>query len=221
MFSSRAELLAWIAARPPLQTLVAKVQGSDDAAHDFAHLLRVALWTLRLGGASVVPEEAVAAALLHDLVNLPKNHPNRAQASELSAKAALHLLTAAGFGDQACARITAAIRDHSYSRGAKPSEALGQALQDADRLEALGAIGIMRVFSTGMRMGAHYFHPADPWAKDREHDDKTYSVDHFFTKLLLLPDLMNTEAGRAEAQRRAEVLRSFLHELGTEIGEPA
>lgn len=94
------------------------------------------------------------------------------------------------------------------------------ALQDADRLEALGAIGIMRVFSTGAGMGAKYFHDSDPWAKNRELDDRVYSVDHFRAKLLGLEAAMNTEWGRREATRRTEVLRDFLRRLGEEIGEP-
>ena len=110
-----------------------------DSAHDLAHLLRVALWTCRLLQKTEMVEEAVAAALLHDLVNVPKNHPDRVRASELSAEAACPLLARAGFSPAEIDGISAAIRQHSFSRGERPSSFLGQALQDADRLEALGA----------------------------------------------------------------------------------
>jgi uncharacterized protein len=166
------------------------------------------------------PRECVAAALLHDHVNLPKNHPERARASELSAEAACPILTGAGFSPASITRVQAAIRDHSFSRGAVPSETLGQALQDADRLEALGAIGLMRVFSTGARMGASYFHPEDPWAANRPLNDAAFSLDHFFTKLLKLPASFLTSGGKQEAAKRVRRLEAFLDDAADEIGEP-
>ncbi|MGZ3695020.1 MAG: HD domain-containing protein [Bdellovibrionota bacterium] len=219
---SRSELLAWVQQNPKLQPLLEHIssQPSDDSAHDQAHLLRVAYWTIKLAGDSVPTEESVAAALLHDLVNVPKNHPDRAKASEFSAEAALPLLSKAGFSSEAMKNIADAIRDHSFSRGAVPTSALGKALQDADRLEAVGAIGLMRVFSTGARMGTKYFDPQDPWAKNRELNDKAFSVDHFFAKLLLLAPTFHTEQGKQEAARRTGVLEQFLTDLGAEIGEP-
>lgn len=116
--------------------------------------------------------------------------------------------------------VATAIRDHSFSRGAVPSSALGRALQDADRLEALGSLGIFRCVAAGVGMGAGFFHPEDPWALDRPLDDARYSVDHFFTKLLRLPETMLTEGGRVEADRRAGVMLSVLRQLGEEIGVP-
>ena len=218
-----ADLVGWIQAHPQLRPILAhmEAQHQDDAAHDNAHLLRVAFWTMRLGGKDVLPEEAAAAALLHDLVNVPKNHPDRAKASQLSVDAAQPLLRAAEFSPEAVARISDAILNHSFSRGAIPETLLGKALQDADRLEAIGAIGLMRVFSTGVKMGARYFDAVDPWAKRRELDDRAYSVDHFFVKLLKLGDGFQTEAGRREAAKRTATLKNFLRELGEEIGEAA
>lgn len=222
-----AELLDRIAADPVLATLLAEARARDaaletpDPSHDTAHLLRVALWTLRLGGAEQVDaREAVAAALLHDAVHVPKDSPDRARASELAADFARARLAPLGFARESIARIAAAVRDHSFSRGAVPEDALGRALQDADRLEALGAIGWLRCISTGVRMRADWFHADDPWAAARELDDRRYSVDHLFTKLLGLPATMRTEAGRAEAARRAAFLRAFADQLGEELGAP-
>jgi len=67
-------------------------------------------------------------------------------------------------------------------------------------------------------MGARYFHEDDPFARDRALDDRAYSIDHFYAKLLGLPATFRTEAGRHEAERRAAFLRAFLDQLGTEIG---
>lgn len=223
---TRAELLAFIAADPALLALLAEARTRDadagrDPAHDAGQALRVALWTLRLGGAAVDAREAVAAALLHDAVDVPKNSPKRASASERSADMAARRLPLAGFAPAAVERVVAAIRDHSFSRGAVPTSALGGALQDADRLEALGAIGLLRWIATSVRMGAGFFDSSDPWARSRPLDDRQYSVDHFFTKLLTLPTTMRTVAGRAEAQRRAAFLRAFLSQLGAEVDDAA
>jgi uncharacterized protein len=215
------DVLGWIDA-DGLSDLLAEVRRrlDDDPGHDLTHLLRVARWTVRIGGTAVERREAIAAALLHDVVNVPKDSPDRARASELSANLARELLPLHGFTAEATERVAAAVRDHSYSRGAVPESALGRALQDADRLEAVGAIGIFRTVTCGARMGARYTHPDDPWARDRPLDDARFTVDHFFEKLLGLGETMRTPAGRDEAARRIAFMRGFLEQLGHELGEP-
>jgi uncharacterized protein len=220
MLQNRKELLAWLENHPKLSPLLGACAGQEkDSAHDLSHFLRVALWTMRLAP-EMEKEEAVAAALLHDLVNLPKDHPERAKASQYSAERATPLLREAGFSAEAQKRIREAIEDHSFSRGAIPRSLLGEALQDADRLEALGAIGLMRLFSTGAKMQADYFHTEDPWAESRPLNDKKYSLDHFFTKLLKLPLTFRTERGRMEATRRTRWMEAFLDQAAEEIGVP-
>lgn len=218
---SRGELLAAIANDPLLSRVFthAKAEAGDDAAHDIEHLLRVAQGTLALAEEAASFRECVCAALLHDVVNLPKNHPDRARASALSGEAARRLVEGE-LGEASTARIVEAIEDHSYSAGRRPRSRLGEALQDADRLEALGALGIARTFSTGVRLNAAYFDPEDPWSERRPLDDLRFSVDHFFRKLLLLPDTLCTERGRAEARKRAHLLEKFLVALADEIGCP-
>ena len=196
----------------------AKARLDDDPGHDTAHCLRVAVWTLRLSDGAFDPRLVIAAALLHDIVNVPKNSPERTSASELSARASLELLPLHGFSPDEAAVVADAIRTHSFSRGEPPTNELGRVLSDADRLEALGVIGVFRTISTGVRMGARYFDADDPWAKGRPLDDRAYSVDHFFTKLLRLPETLCTERGRAEARRRVAFLHKALEELSTELG---
>jgi uncharacterized protein len=192
----------------------------DDPGHDLSHAQRVALWTVRLAGGEAHPRSAIAAALLHDVVNLPKDSPRRSEASVLSAERAREILPRHDFHADAIDEICDAIRDHSYSRGAVPATTLGKALQDADRLEALGALGVFRTVSCGTRMGARYFHADDPFAADRPLDDHAFTVDHFFEKLLRLTETMQTEAGRAEAARRTAFMRAFLDQLAQELGTP-
>ena len=218
----RSELLALIERDSWLAELAeaSRAACASDPAHDIEHCLRVARWAVRIGEPRGVDRrEAIAAALLHDVVNVAKSSPDRARASELCAARARELCEG-HLPAQAVDRIADAIRDHSHSRGARPESPLGEALQDADRLEGLGALGILRCVSTGARMGADYFDPDDPWAERRELDDRAHSVDHFYRKLLSVAETMCTDVGRAEADRRTRFLRAFLAELATELGEP-
>lgn len=213
-----------IEADPVLSELLQEVERrfEADAAHDLGHLFRVAEWTVRLCPA-IEPKTAIAAALLHDIVNVPKDHASRAQASERSAGVARSLLPPLGFDEPTTSLIAEAIADHSFSRGVIPRSELGKALQDADRLEALGVIGTFRCIATGVRMGAQFFDALDPWARERPLDDRRFSVDHFFTKLLGLPSTFQTLRGRQEAESRVKIMHDVLRALAgeLEIAEPA
>ncbi len=190
-----------------------------DGAHDLAHALRVARMAVRLAdeeGADA--QTCLAAALLHDLVYLPKNHPDSARTAALAAEEAVGWCV--GFPDLEARAdvICGAIRTHSFSGGLVPESLEGAVVQDADRLEALGAIGIARCFATGGAMGAGLWQPDDPWATARSLDDKRWSLDHFFQKLLKLEATFRTDSGRILARRRTETLRSFLAALEEELG---
>lgn len=212
-----------LARDPALAALWQQVQArmATDPAHDAGHLRRVAAWTVRIGDTEGVDWRlALAAALLHDVVNLPKDDPARGAASHRSADVARTLLPPLGFTPADTDAACEAIRDHSYTRGAVPASPLGRALQDADRLDALGALGTLRCVATGVGMGAQLFDDADPWAERRALDDRRFSIDHFFVKLLRLSATFTTAAGRAEADRRAATMRAFLAALGDELGAP-
>jgi uncharacterized protein len=91
-------------------------------------------------------------------------------------------------------------------------------LQDADRLDAIGAIGIARCFATGAVMRQPFYDPADPLCAQHEPDDKRWSVDHFYRKLLKLPGSMHTATARRMAEERGRYMQGFLEQLGREIG---
>jgi len=193
-------------------------QECRDGAHDLAHCLRVARLAQALAweeGAD--PEACAAAALLHDLVYLPKNHPDSAGTARLGAQLALEWCREIPELAGRAELIAGAVATHSFSGGERPANLAGAVLQDADRLEALGAIGLARVFATGGAMGAGLWHPEDPWGRDRPLDDKRWSLDHFPCKLLKLKDGMNTAAGRRMAATRDQLLRDFLAALGEEL----
>ncbi|MFT7060620.1 MAG: hypothetical protein ACJASV_003144 [Pseudorhodobacter sp.] len=192
----------------------------NDGAHDLGHLKRV--WenakeiAVELGGADL--EVLLAAAYFHDAVNLPKNHPDRAVASQLSADWATHYLAQTDFPPEKIAATAHAIAAHSFSAGITPQTREAEILQDADRLEALGAIGIARMFHVGGAMGGLLFDADDPLAQHRPLDDKRYSLDHLEVKLFPIVQTMRTAPGRAMAQMRAEWMASFRTRLLAELG---
>ena len=193
-----------------------------DGAHDVHHLRRVWRSARRLaqGESPVDLLVLLAGAYFHDLVNPPKNDPMRAQASALSARAARVVLADLAFPGERLDAVAHAIEAHSYSAAVEPRTLEARILQDADRLEALGAIGLARCFYTGGKMGTALWHPEDPLGRsDRPLDDLAYSIDHFERKLLRLPEQMRTVAGRRDAECRARVLRRYLRQLEAELGE--
>jgi uncharacterized protein len=189
-----------------------------DAAHDLGHILRVARLALRLAreeGAD--PETCVAAALLHDLVYRPKNHPESPATAQMAAEQVpLWCRQTLGLELRAEA-VASAVASHSWSGGGTPGSLEAAVVQDADRLEALGAIGIARVFATGGSFGAGLWHPEDPWSEGRPLDDKAWSLDHFEKKLLRLADSMKTTTGRRFAAERHRVMVTYLEALRTEL----
>jgi uncharacterized protein len=191
---------------------------SEDPSHDFLHILRVRKKCEQLGTAlNARMEILIPAALLHDLVHVPKNHPDREKAAELAAEKARHLLMDLKTRVEDIEAILQVIREHSYSAGKKPTSLESAILQDADRLDALGAIGIARVFSCGTLMGSSFYEETDPFAANRSLNDKKFALDHFYVKLLKPVDLFNTEQARQEAQKKLQLMKLFLEQLREEI----
>ena len=114
--------------------------------------------------------------------------------------------------------IQHAIEAHSFSAGITPETPEARILRDADRLDALGAIGVARNFSVSGALGRSLYDPADPFAEHRPLDDLAYSVDHWKVKLLALPGDMLTDAGKLIAQKRTHGMIRFLEEFAEEIG---
>lgn len=191
-----------------------------DGAHDLGHLSRV--WAnaraIALDEPQVDWPVLEAAVWFHDLVNLPKDSPDRARASTLSAAAAVDFLRADGFDPAKLEAVAHAIAAHSFSAGIPPETPEARILQDADRLEALGAIGLARMFLISGRMGGGIVDMDDPMALRRPLDDKRFALDHIEVKLLRLPETMQTRAGRMMAEERAEWMMSFRTRLLSEIG---
>lgn len=190
----------------------------SDVAHDIGHLRRVLSMARRIAAAEGRYDALAltAASLLHDCVSIPKNSPLRSQASTLAAHEAVRLLRTMDFPADSLPVVLHAIEAHSYSAGIKPMSLEARAVQDADRIEALGAIGVARCFAVTGAIGRSMFDPQDPLARNRPLDDLAWGLDHFQVKLLRLPDTMQTAAGRKIAETRARFVKAFMNRIADE-----
>ncbi|MHB0939310.1 MAG: HD domain-containing protein [Armatimonadota bacterium] len=197
-----------------LRDIAGDYLGGAGGSHQLDHTLRVVENALALAAhyPEVDRDALEAAAWLHDVGRGQGNH------AEASARIAAERLPALGFSPERTGLIVRAIADHRFSAGRIPASPEGKILQDADRLDALGAIGIARALS--FEVSRELYDPADPFAERRAPDDARYTVDHFYAKLLRLPETLHTPEARKMAQRRAGFMRIYLHELADEIGVP-
>jgi uncharacterized protein len=195
------------------------MQGADPG-HGIEHVERVEKNACKLIDRPVVLDVLLPAIWLHDCVSIPKNSPLRSQASRLSADHAIELLESVQYPADFFPAIHHAIAAHSFSANIPCDSAEAMILQDADRLEGLGAIGLARCLMTGGAMAQRLYHPHDPFPSNRPLKDNEQSVDHFYAKLFLLPRKMNTQRGRELAQARCGVLIDFLKQLANELDIP-
>ena len=190
----------------------------NDPAHDFDHVMRVYTNAKKIVKEEKADEKLVlSAALLHDIVSYPKSSKRSKFSSIDSAKKSKIILKKYGFSEKEITIVSDAIKDHSFSQNKVPETLEGKILQDADRLDALGAIGIARVFATSGSLNRPFYNIDDPFCTKRNPDDDLWAIDHFFNKLLKLESLMNTRSGKIEAKKRTNVLQEFLKQLKDEI----
>jgi uncharacterized protein len=190
-------------------------------AHDFQHVLRV------YRNAEMISKEeqgtdleiVLVAALLHDLVVYPKGSVKAKHSADESADIAKKILSEHNYySSEKIEKIVYAIRTHSYSKRLIPSTLEGKILQDADRLDAIGAIGIARTFSVGGSENRSLYNSKDPFCEsDRELDDTRWTLDHIKKKLLILKNSMHTKTAREIAEQRTDFIETFLNQLRREI----
>jgi uncharacterized protein len=183
-----------------------------DGSHDLSHIVRV--WRNARRIARTEPEcdseVLLAAVILHDCVAVEKNSPLRAQASRLSAERAREIVAGLGWSAARVDGLAHAIEAHSFSAGVVPRTREAMIVRDADRLDAIGAIGIARCFHVGGRMGGALYHPADPAAEARKLDDRAYALDHFAVKLFKVAGDFLTEEGRRMAASRTALMADYV-----------
>ena len=195
-----------------------KMRMTNESAHDFEHIMRVYKNAKKITGKEKANAKLVlSAVLLHDLISFPKSDSRSKMSSIKSSHEAEKILKKYNFSDEEIKTISEAIKDHSFSRNRVPKTLEGKILQDADRLDAIGAIGIARVFSVGGSEKRPIYNQMDPFCKKRTPNDQKWTLDHFYRKLLRIEKLMNTESGKKEARRRTRILKNYLSELKEEI----
>jgi uncharacterized protein len=200
---------------------ISEVASSEDPAHDLLHFQRVVRLAKQLcqqenGKLEIV----IPAAWLHDLVIIPKDSPLRSQASRMSAEKAIEFLTSIEYPKVYFDEIAHAIQGHSFSANIQVNTVEAKIVQDADRLDGLGAIGIARCFATAGLLKTAFYSPEDPFCELRPPDDAQYTIDHFFKKLFKTAETLKTESGLREGRRRVQVMRDYLSMLKREILPP-
>lgn len=188
------------------------------SGHDFAHVMRVRRLCKIIGkkeNADMLVLEA--AALLHDLgreaerKDFAVNHANK------SVEIADKILQKVRFPSEKTTQVLYAIKVHRFTQHIFPKTIEAKILQDADRIDISGASGIAMTFAYSGAHGIELYNYKDPFAENRSFDDKQYSIDHFYTKLLKLPEAIHTETGRKIAEKRSKFLSRFLKQLRSEI----
>lgn len=203
---------------PRFEQFVAQRSSQTDVAHDLAHVRRVVSNAKRLAVSEDARMEIVLpAAWLHDCATVAKDSPLRSTASALAARTAGDFLLDSGFPTELVPDVRHAIEAHSFSARVTPRTQEAMVVQDADRLDALGAVGIARCLMLGGVMGRPMYDPDEPFPHTRALDDASNVLDHFYVKLLRISSTMTTAAGRAEARRRTAFMCDYLRQLGREI----
>ena len=190
-----------------------------DPAHDFYHVMRVYKNAEIIGRHERTNMDILLpAVLLHDLVMHPKGSAKSSKSADESADLAEEILQSYGYPQDEITQICYCIKMHSYSKKFVPVSIEGKILQDADRLDALGAIGIARTFSVGGSENRKLYNVNDPFYRTvREVDDIQWTLDHFQTKLLKLEYSMHTKMGKKMAQERTSFMLLFIRQLQKEI----
>lgn len=188
---------------------------NDFSGHDFFHSMRVYRTAINIAEAEHADLEVVAlAALLHD-VDDRKLSPMTAEKKENAAR----FMCSQNVSESEIRQVCQIIDEISFkgTDSVRPSTPEGKCVQDADRLDALGAIGIARTFAYG---GSHNRAIYDPELPPRAamnqaqyYSSKSTSLNHFYEKLFLLEGMMNTETGKAIARKRTQYMQQFVDEF--------
>ena len=189
----------------------------DDLAHGWEHILRVYNVAVKIAEQEHADVFIVgAAALLHDIGRA--RPADKRHHAEISVEMSRELLAPYNLAKSEYEGILHAIASHSYKRGERPASLEARVLWDADRLDSIGAIGIFRWAVSGPKKHIPLtYHPEDPFAEDRELNDKRYLLDQFYKKLLHVEDMLTTEAARKIAHGRTQFMRAYLEELREEL----
>lgn len=193
-----------------------KLKGAE-AGHDWYHIERVWKLSRKIAAAEDCNQEVVElSALLHDIAD-PKFHNGD---ETIAPKVAREFLEGQQVSEEVIEKVLFIIKNISFkNRGEVPAEPPMELkiVQDADRIDAIGAIGIGRTFNFGgFKNNPMYdpeIQPSLNMSKDEYKKSNGTTINHFYEKLLLLKDLMNTEKGKEIAQQRHDYMLGFLDQF--------
>ncbi len=181
--------------------------------HDWPHIERVYNLSMRIAKDEKADLDVVrAAALLHDVARAMEDEGKIEDHAIESAKIAERILEEVNFPREKTVKVIQCIKTHRFRLGLKPESLEAKILQDADRLDMLGAIGIARVFTRGGWGNKPIHDPSIP-PKNMYDGKSLTSVNHIYEKILRIKDTINTETGRWIAQERYRFVEDFLDRL--------
>ncbi|WP_247003628.1 HD domain-containing protein [Halosolutus gelatinilyticus] len=193
----------------------------DDAspAHDWRHVQRVETIAEMLCDRHPEPVDdrvVTLAALLHDVGRSREDRGEIDDHAVWGAREASEILRRLGAGEGTIDAVRHCIRAHRFSNDVEPETIEAKLLSDADNLDALGAVGIARVFAYGAELGDPIHDPAIPLADDETTAGAT-QYNHVHKKILALPERMYTDVGRDLAADRAAFVREYVAQFDAEI----
>lgn len=159
----------------------------------------------------------LTAAWLHDCVSVAKDSTLREKASQMAATKARTFLATLTHDETWLDSVCHAIEAHSYSAGISATTLEAKIVQDADRMDSLGAVGIARCFLVGGSLKRALHASDDVFCEARAADDTQFCIDHFYTKLLDVGRTMHTASAKIEAQQRTKFMHQYLQQLRQEI----
>lgn len=185
-----------------------KYYASDSSGHDWLHAERVCKICMKISEKEGGDQQVLAvAALLHD-VGVQYEFNEGIDHSKKSVEIASEILNRIGFPPEKISMVLEAIGAHRFSRGIKAVSLESKILQDADRLDSIGAIGVARAFSYGARRGV-------PMYSTEENTSST--VNHFYEKLFKIKDFLNTGTAKRIAEKRHDFMKLFLSRFLSEV----
>ena len=197
-----------------------QLYGDDDPVHDFDHILRVLALAERIGATEGADLELLrAAALLHD-VGRDEAKASSTDHAEFAAARTRQVLN--GAPPERVEAVVEAIIAHRFRAGPPPKSLEGRVLFDADKLDAIGAIGVARAFAYSGRIGRRLWTPVTDdyltrWQEGRVEPDEHTAVHEFVVKLSRLKERLFTAEGRRIAEERHAFMTRFFERLADEV----
>ena len=197
-----------------------RLYNADDTAHDFDHVLRVHALAMKIGEAEGADLEIVsAAALLHDVARREADRLGACHA-KMGAARAREILSA--HPPDKVEAVAAAIASHRFRQSVEPPSLEAKVLYDADKLDAIGAVGVARAYAIAGRLGQRLW---SPWTEGKclnAGANDIYNSEHtpvreFQVKLGRLKDTLYTDTARAIAEGRHRYMAEFFARLDEEV----